>query len=402
MSPAGTVPGRTAAARWLTLLGIVMLAVNLRPAVSSLGVSLSAVRDSLGFSGSTAGLLTTLPVLCFAVVGAGTTAGTRRFGVHRTVLLAVTLATAGMLVRGLTESTVVFLLASTTSLSGIAVANVALPHLVKLHFPDRIAAIAGLYSALLMTGAFLPTVVTVPVDEAAGTWRAGLLLWAAVALLAVLPWAALARHEVRADLSVHGRVHFSMLLRSRLAWSLAIFCGVQSAMAYTQFGWLTQIYEDAGLSRQQASLMLGLLSVIGIPLPLILPWLFARIHDHRVFVVVFSASGTIGFVGLWLVPGTVPALWAALMGIGGCAFPYVLTMIGMRARTPDATAVLSGFVQSIGYLIAAVGPLTAGVLYDLTGAWDIPLVLLAVLGVPMLVAGLGFAREQYIEDEVLP
>ena len=378
-----------------------MLAINLRPAVSSLGVSLSAVRDSLGFSGSTAGLLTTLPVLCFAVVGAGTTAGTRRFGVHRTVLLAVTLATAGMLVRGLTGSTVIFLLASTTSLSGIAVANVALPHLVKLHFPERIAAIAGLYSALLMTGAFLPTVVTVPVDEAAGTWRAGLLLWAAVALLAVLPWAALARHEVRADLSVHGRVHFSMLLRSRLAWSLAIFCGVQSAMAYTQFGWLTQIYEDAGLSRQQASLMLGLLSVIGIPLPLILPWLFARIHDHRVFVVVFSASGTIGFVGLCLVPGTVPALWAALMGIGGCAFPYVLTMIGMRARTPDATAVLSGFVQSIGYLIAAVGPLTAGVLYDLTGAWDIPLVLLAVLGVPMLVAGLGFAREQYIEDEVL-
>jgi CP family cyanate transporter-like MFS transporter len=102
------------------------------------------------------------------------------------------------------------------------------------------------------------------------------------------------------------------------------------------------------------------------------------------------------------VPGTVPALWAALMGIGGCAFPYVLTMIGMRARTPDATAVLSGFVQSIGYLIAAIGPLTAGVLYDLTGAWDIPLVLLAVLGVPMLVAGLGFARVQFIEDEVLP
>jgi CP family cyanate transporter-like MFS transporter len=395
------VPGRTAAPRWLTLVGIVVLAINLRPAVTSLGVSLSEVRDSLGFSGSTAGLLTTLPVLCFAVVGVGTTAVTRRFGVHRTVLLAVTLATAGMLVRGLTESTLVFLLASTMSLSGIAVANVALPHLVKLHFPDRIAAIAGLYSALLMTGAFLPTLVTVPVDEAAGTWRAGLLLWAAVALIAVLPWTALARHEVRADLSVHGRVHFSMLLRSRLAWSLALFCGLQSAMAYTQFGWLTQIYEDAGLSRQHASLLLGLLSVIGVPMALILPWLFARIHDHRVFVVVFSACGTIGFVGLWLTPETLPALWAALMGIGGGAFPYVLTMIGLRARTSDATAVLSGFVQSVGYLIAAIGPLTAGVLYDLTGDWDIPLIVLAVLGVPMLVAGLGFAREQYIEDEVL-
>lgn len=397
LSSAGTVPAR----RWLTLVGIVALALNLRPAVTSLGISLREVGDALGLSASTASLLTTLPVLCFAVVGLATTAVTRRFGVHRTVLLAISAVTAGLLVRGLTGSPAIFLLASAVALSGIAVANVALPHLVKLHFPDRIAAVAGLYSALLMTGAFLPAVLTVPVDDAAGTWRAGLLVWAGVALVAVIPWIALSRHEVRADLSTHGRVHFSMLLRSRLAWSLALFCGLQSAMAYTQFGWLTQIYEDAGLSRQHASLMLGLLAVIGIPLPLVLPWLFARIHDHRVFVVVFSLTGSAGFTGLWLAPDTLPELWAVLMGIGGSAFPYVLTMIGLRARTPDATAVLSGFVQSIGYLIAAIGPLTAGMLYNLTEAWDIPLVLLALLGAPMLVAGLGFAREQYIEDEVL-
>jgi CP family cyanate transporter-like MFS transporter len=226
-------------------------------------------------------------------------------------------------------------------------------------------------------------------------------VWAGVAFLAILPWLALARHEVRADLSVHGRVHVSMLLRSRLAWSLAIFCGLQSAMAYTQFGWLTQIYQDAGLTQQHASLLLGLLALIGIPLPLVLPWLFRHIHDHRVFVIAFSLCGTAGFTGLWLAPATVPALWAALMGLGGCAFPYVLTMIGMRARTPDATAVLSGFVQSLSYLIAAIGPFAAGVLNEATGEWDIPLAVLAGLGLPMMVAGLGFAREQYIEDEVL-
>jgi CP family cyanate transporter-like MFS transporter len=401
LSPASTVPGRSAARRSLTLLGIVVLAINLRPAVSSLGISLGDVGESLGFSGSTAGLLTTLPVLCFAGVGAATTALTRRFGVHRSVLLATGMVAAGLLARGLTASTLVFLLASTVALSGIAVANVALPHLVKLHFPDHIAGVAGLYSALLMAGAFLPSVVTVPLDDAAGTWRAGLLVWAGVAFLAILPWLALARHEVRADLSVHGRVHVSMLLRSRLAWSLAIFCGLQSAMAYTQFGWLTQIYQDAGLTQQHASLLLGLLALIGIPLPLVLPWLFRHIHDHRVFVIAFSLCGTAGFTGLWLAPATVPALWAALMGLGGCAFPYVLTMIGMRARTPDATAVLSGFVQSLSYLIAAIGPFAAGVLNEATGEWDIPLAVLAGLGLPMMVAGLGFAREQYIEDEVL-
>jgi CP family cyanate transporter-like MFS transporter len=157
-------------------------------------------------------------------------------------------------------------------------------------------------------------VVTVPVDEAAGTWRAGLLLRAAVALLACF-LAALARHEVRADLSVHGRVHFSMLLRS--AWpGPGDLLRLQSAMAYTQFGWLDPDLRGRRPVAPAGVADAGPASVIGIPAALILPWLFARIHDHRVFVVVFSASGTIGFVGLWLVPGTVPALWAALMGIG--------------------------------------------------------------------------------------
>ncbi len=390
--------GRRRAARWLTLVGIVVLALNLRPSITSLGISLEQVRDSIGFSGSVAGILTTLPVLCFAVVGVATKTIGNRIGVHRTAALALTATTLGLFLRGLTDSTVVFLAASGLSMCGIAIANVTLPHLVKLHFPDRIAAVAGLYSSLLMTGAFLPSLTSVPVDRATDTWRAGLLVWAVVAGLSLLPWLALTRHEVSADLSIHGRISVRMLLHSRLAWSLALFCGLQSAMAYTQFGWLTQIYVDAGLSRGEGSLLLGLLTVVGIPLPLLLPWLFARVHDHRVFVVVFSGSGTAGFTGLWLAPATTPWLWAALMGLGGCAFPYVLTMIGLRARSPDAVAALSAFTQGVGYLVAAIGPLLAGLLYDLTGKWDVPLVILALLGLPMLVAGFGFVREQYVED----
>lgn len=383
---------------WLTLGGIVVLALNLRPSITSLGISLGEVGDSLGFSGSLAGVLTTLPVVCFAAVGVSTRSIGIRIGVHRTATLALAAIMVGLFVRGLTDSTGVFLAASVLSMSGIAIGNVTLPHLVKLHFPDRIAAVAGLYSAVLMTGAFLPSLTTVPIDSAAGTWRAGLLLWAVVAAVSLLPWLALTGHEVTPDLSPHGRVTVRMLLRSRLAWCLALFCGLQSAMAYTQFGWLTQIYVDAGLSRGQGSLLLGLLTVVGIPLPLLLPWLFARVHDHRVFVVVFSSAGAAGFAGLWLAPATTPWLWAVLMGVGGCAFPYVLTMIGLRARTPDAVAALSAFTQSVGYAVAAIGPLLAGLLYDVTGQWDVPLAIMTLLGVPMLLAGLGFAREQYVED----
>lgn len=398
LSPATVGRGRRQAPRWLTLVGIIVLALNLRPSITSLGISLEQVGDSLGFSGSVAGILTTLPVLCFAVVGVATKTIGNRIGVHRTAALALTATTFGLLVRGLTDSTAVFLTASVLSMSGIAIANVTLPHLVKLHFPDRIAAVAGLYSALLMSGALLPSLTSVPIEQAAESWRAGLLVWAVVAGLSLLPWLVLIRHEVTADLSTHGQLSVRMLVHSRLAWSLALFCGLQSAMAYTQFGWLTQIYVDAGLSRGEGSLLLGLLTAIGIPLPLLLPWLLVRVPDHRVFVVVFSGSGAAGFVGLWLAPAATPWLWAVLMGVGGCAFPYVLTMIGLRARTPDGVAALSAFTQSVGYLIAAVGPLLAGLLYELTGDWDVALVILAMLGLPMLIAGFGFAREQSVED----
>ncbi|CAN5143179.1 CynX/NimT family MFS transporter [soil metagenome] len=398
LSPAPVGRGSRPAPRWLTLVGIVVLALNLRPSITSLGVSLGQVGDSFDFSGSVAGVLTTLPVLCFAVVGLATQTIGNRIGVHRTATLSLVATTFGLLVRGLTDSTAVFFTASVLSMSGIAIANVTLPHLVKLHFPDRIAAVAGLYSALLMTGALLPALTSVPIDQAADSWRAGLLVWAMVAGLSLLPWLALTRHEVTADLSTYGRISVRMLTRSRLAWCLALFCGLQSAMAYAQFGWLTQIYVDAGLTRAEGSLLLGLLTAIGIPLPLLLPWLFARVPDHRVFVTVFSGTGAAGFVGLWLAPATTPWLWAVLMGVGGCAFPYVLTMIGLRAHTPDGVAALSAFTQSVGYLVAAIGPLLAGLLYELTGGWDVPLVILALLGGPMLIAGLGFAREQYVED----
>ena len=191
-----------------------------------------------------------------------------------------------------------------------------------------------------------------------------------------------------------------MLVRSRLAWAMVIFFGTQSAQAYAQFGWLPTIYADAGLSEGSAALMLTVVALVGVPAPLMLPAYARATSDHRPLVVAFTAVTLVGWGGLIVSATTVPWLWALLLGIGGCAFPWVLAMLALRTRTAEGTAALSGFVQSAAYLLAAVGPLGAGLLHDASGGWTLPLVVLMVLTLPMLWTGLLFARPRLLEDEL--
>jgi CP family cyanate transporter-like MFS transporter len=378
---------------------VVTLAVSLRPAVTSLGAVLGMVRDDLGVSGWLAGVLTTLPVLSFAAVGSLTHLLTSRLGLHRTALLALLAVAAGSAGRAMADSPTAFTLGSAVALAGMAVGNVSLPPLVKLHFPDRIPTVTAVYSCALLAGAAIPAGLTVPVADAAGTWRWGLGVWAVAAAVAALPWLGLLRHDVR-DSDPVSTLTPRMLARSRLAWAMAVFFGTQSAQAYAQFGWLPTIYADAGLSEDSAALMLTVLALVGVPAPLVLPAYARATSDHRPLVIVFAGVTLAGWGGLMVSATTVPWLWAVLLGIGGCAFPWILAMLALRTRSADGTAALSSFVQSTGYLLAAVGPLGAGLLHDATGGWTLPLAVLMVLMVPMLWTGLLFARPRVLEDEL--
>jgi CP family cyanate transporter-like MFS transporter len=385
--------------RWLVVCGVLVLAFNLRPAAASVGPVLEEVTESLGMDHVTAGVLTTLPVAAFGVFGALAPSLARRAGVHRATLGGLLAVVAGLLVRATTDAVPVFLAASVVALAGMATSNVLLPSLVKLHFPDRVGLFTSLYTTSLALGLTSASALTVPVSETFGSWRWGLAVWAVTAGLAALPWLALLRHDATLDSARRG-ISLRAVARTRLGWAMALLFGVQSAQAYTMFGWFAQLYRDAGFSASTAGLLLGVITGISIPLSLWTPIATARAKDPTRLMLGLTACHPVGYLGLLLYPVEGAWLWALLVGIAASIFPVVLALIGLKSRTADGTAALSGFTQSVGYALAAAGPFAIGVLYDATGGWTWPLLLLTVMAGMTAVLSVLVVRSPHLEDEL--
>ncbi|NRQ51240.1 MFS transporter [Aeromicrobium stalagmiti] len=397
-----TSPAPTTGGRWLVGAAIVLLALNLRVAVGSIGVVLESVRDDLGMTTTVGGVLTTLPVICFAVFGVGSAGSVRRIGLHRAAALVLVLIAVGLALRSVVDDGGLFLLCSVVALAGAAVGNVILPPLVKAHFPDKIPLMSSLYGASLMAGASTASITTVPLSDAFGGWRAGIGLWAALAAVALVPWLVMLRRDVHEGPVDSERLSMRAVSRSPVAWAMLLVFAAQSAGAYAQFGWFAEILGDAGVSSAYAGALLGLLSGVGIPLTLGLPWLIARVGDRPYLPWAFSAVTIAGWLGLLVAPATTPWMWALLLGLGGGSFTWTLTMIARRTRTTAGTATLSVTTQGIGYLIAGIGPFGVGALHDLTGSWTVPLVALIVVSAFIAVFGTIVARPVMLEDTLGP
>ena len=400
-TPAPSPPQETRFARVLVVVGIVALAFNLRPAAVSVGPVLDEIIAGLGMSAVEAGLLTSLPVLAFALFGALAPRLARLVGVHRLTTLALVGVVVGLWLRSRADDPLVFLALSLLALAGMATANVLLPSLVKLHFPDRIGLMTSVYSTALAIGLTSASVFTVPISEAYDGWRSGLAAWALLAAVAVIPWLGLLRHDRPADLeTTEGRIGLGDVARTRLGWLMALFFGLQSLQAYAIFGWFAEVYRDAGFSAHTAGLLLGVITGISIPLSFAIPAMAARMENQSPLMWGVMACYPVGYLGLILAPRQGAWLWALVVGVGICTFPLILTLIGLRARTAAGTAALSGFTQSTGYLISAVGPFGVGLLHDVTGGWTVPLIALIVVSVPQLVLGLAVSHPSYLEDEL--
>ncbi|UQU64569.1 MFS transporter [Couchioplanes caeruleus] len=382
----------------LAVTALVLAAINLRPAVTSLGPVLEEVRASLGMSAAVAGLLTSVPAVCFALIGSTAPMLARRWGTGGAVAVGAVALVLGLAVRPFAGGTALFIALTALALAGIALANVLLPVVVKQRFPLKVGAMTGLYSVALNLGASTAAAVTVPLTGVlGGDWRLGLGVWALVAAVAVPPWIMLARDRVREDPQAAADVAPDMRLRHQpVAWALAVYFGLQSTAAYVIMGWLPQVFRDAGLSASTAGLLFAVTSVLGVPLSFALSAVAGRLPRQSGIAVGTGLFGIAGYAGLWAAPAAAPWVWAVLLGVSNCAFPLALTMIALRGRNTAVVVRLSAFAQSTGYLLSIPGPIIVGALYQHSGSWRVPLVLMAVLMVPQMIAGFLAGRDRQI------
>jgi CP family cyanate transporter-like MFS transporter len=389
----------------LALTALVLAAINLRPAVTSLGPVLEEVRTSLGMSAAVAGLLTSVPAVCFALVGSTAPRLARRWGTGAVITLGLGALVLGLAVRPFAAGTASFIAGTALAMAGIALVNVLLPVVVKQRFPDRVGAVTGLYSVALNLGACTAAAVTVPLTAGGfgGDWRWGLAVWAGVAAVALPAWLPLSRDRPAAApapvLPGGPAVRDAAgvrLTRNPVAWALAVYFGLQSTAAYVIMGWLPQVFRDAGLSAGTAGLLFAVTALLGVPLSFVLSAVAGRMPRQSGVAVGIGLFGLAGYAGLWADPAAAPWLWAFLLGVANCAFPLVLTMIALRGRDAATVARLSAFAQSMGYLLAIPGPIVVGVCYQRTGGWQLPLALMALLMVPQMVAGWLAGRDRRV------
>ncbi|HVW17988.1 MAG TPA: MFS transporter [Solirubrobacteraceae bacterium] len=373
------------------LAGIVLVAVNLRFAITSVSPVVDDVRGDLGLSSATMGLLTTTPLLALGLVAPlGPSLG-RRLGSERVVLGCLVAIAAGVALRW--AGTTAPLFAGTVVAGcGIAIGNVLVPEIVKHRLGRRAPAVMGIYAGGLSGGAALATGLTVPIEHAAGgSWRVALAAWSIPALLAALAWAPQIGDGRRGERIAER--HRVTLWRDRLAWRVTLLMGLQSLVFYIGVAWLPDIFQAHGISSGTAGLLAGVGQVVGIPAGLLTSLLASRRADQRAMLLLASLTAAAGFAGVLIAPAALAGLWVTLLGLGqGGLFALALTLVVLRSPDREHAAELSSMTQSVGYTLAAVGPLLIGALHDLSGGWALPLCVTIALVVPEIVVGLEAAR----------
>jgi MFS transporter, CP family, cyanate transporter len=389
------------ATAWPLVVALVLAALNLRTAVTSVGPLLAELQRGVGLSPVQSGVLTTLPVVAFAALGWVTPPLARRLGAEQVLALALATMSAGLLLRARAHSGSEFLALTVPTLAAGAMGNVLLPALVKRDFPRRIGAMTAAYTTALAVGTTTAAATAAPLASLGPgrDWRLGLGAWAVPAAVAALLWLPLrGAHPKTGEPSA---LAVGRLLRSRTAWAMTLYFGSQAMLAYIAFGWFAQFFrEQAGASAARAGLLVAVLAGLSIPVSLVVPAVAARLTSQRPLIAGCVACYAVAYTGMVLAPSAGAVVWVVLAGLGGSAFPLALTLINLRSRTTDATAALSAFSQSVGYLLAGTGPLLVGVLRGLTGGWDAAFVLLFADLLLMSVAGWCVGRPRFVDDDL--
>jgi CP family cyanate transporter-like MFS transporter len=377
------------------LVGLLLVALNLRPAISSVPPLLETIRQDLGLGRAFLGLLTTIPVLCMSIFALAAPKISGRIGAERAVLWSVILigvAVAGRLAAG--QPGVLF---GTTLVAGvgIAVAQSLLPAVVKGWFPDRAAFVTGLYTVGITGGLALAALTTVPIERTlGGFWPGALAAWSLFAAVAVVFWLLLtarARSVSRPEVAYE---RARLPWRSGRAWSVALFFGAESCLFFSSLTWLAPLYIDRGLDEGHTGLLLAVFALVRVPSAFVFPALADRSGDRRPWLALTLTLATFGFCAAGLVPLVTPWApwaWVVVLGLGvGGLFPLALTLPLDYSADADEAGRLTAMTFFVGYIVAAVGPVAVGALRDATGGYAVPFVALAALSVAMLVSSFQF------------
>ena len=381
------------------ITAIILVAFNLRPAITSVGPLVGIIGEDLGLANWSLGLLTSLPLIAFAAVSPIVPNLANRLTTERTMLLGLVILLTGICIRSIS---MVFLLFIGTILVGvgIAVCNVLLPVIVKNQFPDKIGLMTSVYSTSMGLVASLASGLSVPLASGGNLgWQKTLIIWGIPAALAIIIWIYVVKQR-KGNGQALDKVRSSdhRIWRSSLAWQIALYFGLQSFLFYVTIAWLPAILNGKGMSMESSGWLLSLTQFIGLPLSFIIPVLATRFRSQRLIAFLLGVCSVVGFGGL-LLDSSYPIMIISivLMGIGlGGTFPLGLTFIAIRARNGSQAAELSGMVQSIGYILAAIGPMLFGSLYDFTQMWTAPIISLVIVSALLIIFGIYSGRDKYV------
>lgn len=384
----------------LLIAGVVLIACNLRPAITTVGPLVGAIRQDLGISNGTAGLLTTIPLLAFAILSFMAPRIARFLGNERALFSGLILILIGIAVRPIGWIPMLFF-GTILIGAGVALGNVLLPGLIKKRFADRPGLMTSLYTTVMAGFAAVGSGLSVPLAQGLGFgWRMTLLIWGVLTIAAIGVWLPQLRHKMtkpQADIGSMGATRSLWL--SPLAWQVTGFMGLQSFLFYCSITWFPEILKDGGLSLNAAGWVVSLMQILGLPATFLAPVLAERMRHQVSLVIGIGVIYGVGILCLILpAPIGIAVFGTMMVGIAqGASISLALTFLNIRTKNAESASALSGMAQSIGYLLAAMGPFLIGALYDALHTWTTALILLLIVAVIMTVCGLFAGRDRVVE-----
>ncbi len=371
---------------------VMAVAATIRAPITSIPPQVLSLERTLHLSSGNFGLLTTIPLLCFAIAAPLPVSRlARRLTPDLTVLIALLTLTVAVIVRSLGGTPLLFL---GTTLLGVAIAvlNVTTPAIIRRDYQDRITIVMPIYTAVLAIMASAGAGLSIPLaDLTTHDWRGGTMPWAVVSFLALLLWLPAIRNHASGTTTAYAAPDLRALLHDRGAWAMTLYMGTQSSVFYASVAWLPSLLQDAGYSEATAGALLGFTTLAGFVFTVAVPLAVGRGRDQRLAVAITAVAPTVGYIGLAFSNGQATVVFLTLIGVGHAALAVALVLIGMRTHSVGQTAVLSAMAQGVGYGIAAAAPVALGMLREYTGSWHVPALALAALCVGQTVAGLRAA-----------